>query len=278
MNFFTPLVKVIKKASLSFVLPGMSILYLVSCSSDNSPEPVDCDINGIVIENLETTVASCGINDGSIKITATGGSGIYSYSLNGTDFQASNVFDNLQAGNYTVFVTDDLGCEAQGSTAVPSDAGIGIEVIVLAESGCDTDLGKIEINGLDGSEPYVYKLNEGSYQGMNIIENLTSGIYSVSVKDANGCEVTTEIEISSGTKLQQDIVPILNTNCAVSGCHDGGNGLPNFSDTSQIISYADNINTRTGNQTMPPSYSDKSLTDEEIALIACWVDDGAEDN
>jgi gliding motility-associated-like protein len=36
--------------------------------------------------------------------------GDYEYSLNGIDFQNSNVFDNLEAGEYTVFVRDKNGC------------------------------------------------------------------------------------------------------------------------------------------------------------------------
>lgn len=36
--------------------------------------------------------------------------GDYEYSLNGIDFQDSNVFNNLEAGEYTVFVRDKNGC------------------------------------------------------------------------------------------------------------------------------------------------------------------------
>lgn len=36
--------------------------------------------------------------------------GDYEYSLNGIDFQESNIFNNLEAGEYTVFVRDKNGC------------------------------------------------------------------------------------------------------------------------------------------------------------------------
>jgi len=36
--------------------------------------------------------------------------GDYEYSLNGIDFQDSNIFNNLEAGEYTVFVRDKNGC------------------------------------------------------------------------------------------------------------------------------------------------------------------------
>lgn len=268
----------LKREMVRSYLFGMAILFLAACSSDNAPEPVDCDTNGVSISKVETTIASCGINDGSIVISATGGSGAYTYSLNGGELQASNTFTNLSAGNYSIQVLDDSGCEVQGNATVQSDAGMEISVMVLADAGCGTEQGSIQITGLDGVEPYQYKIEGGTYQDENVIENVSAGLYMAYVKDANGCEVTGEIELLSGTKLQEDIIPIINTNCAVSGCHDGGNGLPNFTNKTNIINNAEKIKTRTGNNTMPPSSSGKTLTDEEIALIACWVDDGAIDN
>ena len=46
-------------------------------------------------------------NSATIK---TSGLGIYEFSLNGTTYQSSNVFNNLEEGQYTVFVRDTKGC------------------------------------------------------------------------------------------------------------------------------------------------------------------------
>jgi gliding motility-associated-like protein len=62
--------------------------------------------------------ASCdGGNDGIITVTANGGNTGHQYSLDGTTFQSSNVF-NVGPGNYTVTVRDNLGCTASFNTAV----------------------------------------------------------------------------------------------------------------------------------------------------------------
>ena len=49
-------------------------------------------------------------NDNNLTATGLGGTGILLYSINGTDFQASNEFLNLPIGTYTITVIDENGC------------------------------------------------------------------------------------------------------------------------------------------------------------------------
>ena len=116
------------------------------------------------------------------------------------------------------------------------------------------------------------------YQSENIFEGLEAGLYMVSVRDFNGCEVNSEVQVLSGIKLGEHIIPIINNNCAISGCHDGNNSRSDWTNKENIINGAESIMTRTGNMTMPPASSGLALTEDEIAQIACWVNDGAEDN
>jgi uncharacterized membrane protein len=71
-----------------------------------------------------------------------------------------------------------------------------------------------------------------------------------------------------------DIFPIISTNCAVSGCHKG-TGLPDFTALKNIQANAAAIKAQTGSRNMPIG---KSLTQDQINVIACWVNDGALDN
>ena len=80
------------------------------------------------------------------------------------------------------------------------------------------------------------------------------------------------------TSYENDIKPVLETNCALSGCHAGNNGLPDFTDKSEVFDNAAAIKFRTSNRTMPPSSSGLTLTNNEIKSIECWVDAGAPDN
>ncbi len=85
---------------------------------------------------------------------------------------------------------------------------------------------------------------------------------------------------SSGSRVSyaDDIRPILDTNCQISGCHGSNGGIPDFSTYEAVSANAANIKSRTGNETMPPASSGKSLSTDEIQMIADWVDDGAQNN
>lgn len=70
--------------------------------------------------NSANSNASCdGGLDGVILVTANGGNSNYTYSIDGTNFQASNQF-NVAPGNYTVTVKDNLGC----TTSFPAIVGL----------------------------------------------------------------------------------------------------------------------------------------------------------
>lgn len=81
-----------------------------------------------------------------------------------------------------------------------------------------------------------------------------------------------------GTSFDQTIEPIIESSCAVSGCHVTGQQQPTLESYAQIVSNAEKIKARTSNGTMPPSSSGLSLTQAEIDAIACWVDEDTPDN
>jgi uncharacterized membrane protein len=63
--------------------------------------------------------------NGSITTTASGGTGAYTYSLNGGAFQASNVFSNLTTGVYTITARDVNGCTGTSGSSVISSLPAG---------------------------------------------------------------------------------------------------------------------------------------------------------
>lgn len=78
--------------------------------------------------------------------------------------------------------------------------------------------------------------------------------------------------------LSADIMPLLQANCALSGCHTSGTGLPDFNEKQTVLRYADEIKKRTREGSMPPPNAGITLTAEQIARISCWVDQGKKDN
>jgi hypothetical protein len=85
----------------------------------------------------------------------------------------------------------------------------------------------------------------------------------------------------SGTVGYQDSVkPIVQTKCALDGCHNGTNHeLPNWTDFSTFQNRASDVKRRILAHEMPPSNSPAGgLSHAQINAIACWVDQGAQNN
>ena len=63
--------------------------------------------------NLNGYNISCnGENDGSITANASGGTGVFTYSIDGINFQSNALFSGLIAGNYTITYKDANNCTA----------------------------------------------------------------------------------------------------------------------------------------------------------------------
>src|SRR5436190_3671296 len=65
---------------------------------------IDCFNCDLVISNIVTTTAAVPVANGTATITATGINGAKEYSINGLNWQTSNVFNGVSAGNYNAYV------------------------------------------------------------------------------------------------------------------------------------------------------------------------------
>ncbi len=149
---------------------------------------------------------------------------------------------------------------------------------IATEASCGGKDGSLEASGTGGKQPYQYSINGTSFQPATAFANLAAGEYTITIKDAAGCTSTATASIgtqSGGISYEATVKNIIATNCAISGCHVAGTGRPDFTDFNVIKARASAIKTRTGNKTMPIG---RTLTDEQIAQIACWVDAGAPSN
>ncbi len=81
-------------------------------------------VNQIIVTASVINASSCLTTNGSVQLFRTGGTGPYSYSINGNTYQSSPSFTGLTAGTYTGFVKDSKGCVGM------------LTGIVVGPSGC----------------------------------------------------------------------------------------------------------------------------------------------
>lgn len=251
-----------------------AILFCTQCTYETAEPAFDCTNSGLTVEILESSNANCGLEDGSLLLDASGGEGPYTYQHSDNSPQESNSFSGLAAGAYIFLVTDFNGCQATLTANVNNADGVAINSVDITDAGCGQNQGAITINAASGTPPYQYKVEGAAFQQDKKLSGLSSGEHTVLVKDSNDCEFTQTVSITTGVSYSTDIANIISTDCAISGCHNGSQ-FPDFRSFSNIQSNAANIKTRTGNKSMPQG---RTLTQAQIDMIACWVDDGAKNN
>ncbi len=151
-------------------------------------EPAELQILGNNIINV-----SCfGGNDGSLAVAVTGGTQTYSYSLDGTNYQTSPTFDNLEAGTYTIYIRDMNGCEVvSAGLQLTEPVGMTISTTAVAASACGVADGSLEVTSvMNGTAPFEYSINEGAFQNSGLFNNLETGLYTITVKDNSGCSLS----------------------------------------------------------------------------------------
>lgn len=152
------------------------------------------------VVSLTSSNETCARNNGSITATAEKGTAPYEYSIDGTNFQSSNIFTGLAAGNYTVTLKDALGFTSTASTEVKyyclSVTAVATNVV------CGNSNGTITATGSMGTPPYRYSINGNTFQVSNVFNGLAAGGYTVTIRDNIGQTATTAVQITDAPAPQ----------------------------------------------------------------------------
>lgn len=139
-----------------------------------------------------TNVLCNGDSNGAITVTGTGGTEPYSYVWSSGQTTAS--ITDLPAGSYTVSVTDDDGNTVTTTTDITEPTAISATLGTTEDqSGNDSGSAVIAVSG--GTPPYEILWSNG--QTGNAATELQTGNYSVTITDANNCEVVENFNITS---------------------------------------------------------------------------------
>ncbi|MFT7114286.1 MAG: hypothetical protein ACI8P7_001071, partial [Candidatus Azotimanducaceae bacterium] len=148
---------------------------------------------------LTTDVECSGETDGTAFALVTGGSGSYSFIWN--TGAADQFITNLGDGNYTVTVTDQVGCSVSATETVASPAPLVLSIDKTDETAVDACNGEADLTVTGGTAPFIYAWTNGK-----TIEDITAlcpGAYAVTVTDANGCQASISIAISTFVGLEE---------------------------------------------------------------------------
>ena len=149
--------------------------------------------SAILISKVDSVNVSCnGLANGSIKITASGGSTGLIYSIDGgiTFLPNGGLFSNLATGTYKLIVADSLACQNSfGKVTLTEPAPIVIKDSVISINCNGAANGEIHLKASGGTAPYIYSYNNGLTYTINADTlGLAPATYTIFAKDANACK------------------------------------------------------------------------------------------
>ncbi len=197
-------------SSLSDLAVGFYTVSVADASGCTASEIVEVLNADQIIATADATNALCyGSADGSVVLSATGGTGTFQYSDDDNNFGANNVFYGLVAGDYVFYVQDENGCEAGVPASITEPAELVVTGIVT-DDPTDNSEGAISVNISGGTPDYSYEWSGPGVNGTNTqdLDAIGAGTYTLEVTDGNGCTaveqfmVSSVFEVISGVELE----------------------------------------------------------------------------
>ncbi|MCS6935707.1 MAG: gliding motility-associated C-terminal domain-containing protein [Chitinophagales bacterium] len=172
----------------------------------------------LVVNVPNQTQTNCtGTGTGTLTATVTGGNYPYNYVWSGSA-QTDSILDNVNAGPYTVTVTDSKGCTATASGTLTIQVGgntINLQQPVINHVTCfGGNNGSITASASGGGGPLSYTWSNGVTG--NTINNLTQGSYTLTVNDGAGCTVSATYNVTQPPALTLNQPTIVNIGCSAS--------------------------------------------------------------
>ena len=189
-----------------------------------------------ILDPTFTNVNCFGGNDGSIAANATGGQLPYSYLWSSS--ATTPTVNNLTAGTYWVQVTTGAGCISYDTIIITQPATPITAVTSQQNVTCfGNNDGNATVVASGGNAPYTYSWNTIPIQNNPTANNLTNGIYSVTITDNNGCVTNQNVTITEPQPLSINFQSQQNVTC-----FGGNNGALNVTITGGTTPYNLNWN------------------------------------
>ena len=182
-----------------------------------------------ITEPSQVTVSATGTNptcwdgsNGSITASASGGSGTYTYSIDGVNYQLSGTFTGLSNNTYTIYAKDINNCVANTSVTLNRTAPNATFTVtnVTCNGGSNGSIAISSFTG--GNSPYRVSLNGSTYTGFvssHTYSSLSAGTYTVYIKDGSDCVKTYSVTVSQPTAVSISV-----TSATAPTCYNGTNG------------------------------------------------------
>ena len=170
----------------------------------NEPPPLNVAVTG--------QDATCSGQTSSANALASGGTGNYSYLWSTTPPQTTPTITDIDAGNYSVVVTDANNCTTSGTVSISSTSPF-LATITSTPATCNANDGSASVNVAGGSGNFSFNWQPNVSSGPDA-EDLPAGVYAVTVTDdSSGCIQYLSTIINSSIGITATITSVTDATC-----------------------------------------------------------------
>lgn len=242
----------LKQFRLALLLLFCFVSFVYSASGQKLKNRTRAKICAAASATVINNVRCFGGNDGSAIATMSGGITPLTYLWSNT--QTTQTATGLQAGTYTVVVTDNIGVTSTATVSIVQPSALIANLFSSQPVSCfGHNNGSAVISAGGGIPNYTYNWLPINTSGVSA-NNLTAGTYTCMVTDANNCTIATTVIITQPPAMQITI----NANPTTCGLNNGSansivsGGTPGYNYSWSTTS---SFNTNAINNLSPGSYS-----------------------
>ncbi len=206
--------------------------YIVTGKDANGCEQPSAEIElvnpeKVIIVSAVPTRATCKTPaDGTITVTASGGTGSYNFGLGAAALEAQTnpyTFTGLAASTYSITVSDEFNCSTATDVVLertPDPLLTAAQTqLVSCKPGLDGVITATGSAAAEGSSTFQYRLDNGSYGENSIFNGLDVGTYTVTVMDGNSCTANSPVTVRKA--VNPDVSAIVEKNNVCFGSLNG---------------------------------------------------------
>lgn len=197
----------VSEGEFSDLAPGSYVVTVTDengCSVDVPFEILSPEL--LEVDEIDVIDVSCnGGVDGEIVIGGTGGVEPYEFSMDGGAFGVSGTFTGLGAGSYDLEVKDLNDCIGAITIVVNEPSPLILELTSSTDITCFGGAdGAITVTAGGGIPGYTYSIDGGAFGASATFTGLIAGSHTITVKDANGCEMDLTVSLIQAPAVTVD--------------------------------------------------------------------------
>ncbi len=181
-----------------------------------------------IITETEIVQADCGMDNGEVLVTVSGGTPGYTYSWSTGDLTEDLI--GAYAGMHTLTLTDENDCAVILDYVIPEDLAPEIILDSILHTDCfDDPSGAIYLSGININGSASYEWSTGDFG--DVLIEAVGGIYTVVLTDDSNCSDEETFIVESPSEIIID--PTINS-VSCNGFADGGinvsidGGIPSY--------------------------------------------------